>query len=206
MYTVDYFIRKFEAIPEERWCVYVTDDGNGRHCAYGHCLHNDAVTPESMALIELFPLNENAAVINNGHSPRYPQPTPKQRILAALHDIKKMQEPEVKPEPAKPKREKIKPSITPDLLAPPIPKETERIDRTETLESVLSDYSKALDTYGKGIDKAIDLVRDIAYDSYKRAREGNHFLTPEFFAGLYKREDIEIMEERFLREQKELNQ
>lgn len=52
-YTPQYFIDKFEAIPEENWCI---------------------------------------SSVNDGLDERYQQPTPKQRILAALRDIQKEQE------------------------------------------------------------------------------------------------------------------
>lgn len=96
---------------------------------------------------------------------------------------------------------KTKAQISPDLLTPPIPKEVEKIDREETLESVMNDFNKSFDSYGKAIDKTIDLLNNIAYDSYKRARE-NHSLSPEFFEGIYKREDIEKFEQRFQSELK----
>lgn len=57
---------------------------------------------ESLALCQIFnaenPGDGSLTVykINNGDDPRYQQPTPKQRILAALYDIKKLQAPEVK--------------------------------------------------------------------------------------------------------------
>jgi hypothetical protein len=35
-YTRDYFIAKFEAIPEELWTTRVFRDG-GKCCAMGHC-------------------------------------------------------------------------------------------------------------------------------------------------------------------------
>lgn len=96
MYDCDYFIKKFEAIPEDNW--WVGDFRNmGNHCqfcALGHCgmtYHNS--TKESDALDELF---GDAVVpeINDGENPAYQQPTPKQRILAALYDIKKLSEPQ----------------------------------------------------------------------------------------------------------------
>lgn len=102
MYTVDYFINKFEAIPEEQWCVGTTEDDNGRHCAWGHivrpkCRIADYLN-ESRALMILLRdagLDDcgDPSSINNGWHDSYRQPTPKQRILAALYDIKAMQEP-----------------------------------------------------------------------------------------------------------------
>lgn len=116
-FTVDYFIQKFEAIPESKWVSSILFD-NGRSCANGHCgvrhwkqndsMRNDhyfKTTKESMALVPIFKhlkcdrntdhveyYSDIAATINNGSDKRYQQSTPKQRILAALHDIKKLQQ------------------------------------------------------------------------------------------------------------------
>lgn len=111
MYTVDYFINKFESIPEERWIKHQLFDDNGNCCANGHCgvvsnvindrygkLHSSFLhNPESRSLNTLFNthLNMLAHEINDHGDKTYYQPTPKQRILAALYDIKKMQYPEL---------------------------------------------------------------------------------------------------------------
>jgi hypothetical protein len=91
-FTVDYFITKFEAIPEEKWCSGHHEDDIGRHCAAGHCGERDDIhTDESQALCDLIPYRPfwgGVAQINDGLNDRYQQPTPKQRILAALRDIK----------------------------------------------------------------------------------------------------------------------
>lgn len=91
--TAQYFIEKFEAIPEEKWTVGEYEDG-GRCCALGHCgvRAGHPLTPEEDALTMLFLKAdaENTLIVsrvNDGFDPRYPQPTPKQRILAALRDI-----------------------------------------------------------------------------------------------------------------------
>lgn len=109
MYTLDYFIQKFEKL--NNWCIGIRTDEYGNHCALGHCSPNnygswDDETPESGALSKLFFDNKifypgydvevvhGVAAVNNGTHPKYQQPTPKQRILAALQDIKKMQQPQ----------------------------------------------------------------------------------------------------------------
>lgn len=88
-YNVNYFIKKFEAIPEEMWLAGGLGDNGGRRCALGHC-HADALsskaTKESSLLMVL--LKFRAPEINDGEDERYQQPTPKQRILAALNDVK----------------------------------------------------------------------------------------------------------------------
>lgn len=132
MYTVDYFIKKFEAIPEDNFATgtFMQWHDNNSRCTLGHCLSKrmiriandyminmgvDSFPPEkcaeyskelevAYALCLLFngksPRNgsEQVIEINNGTHHMYKQPTPKQRILAALHDIKAMQEKEQKPE------------------------------------------------------------------------------------------------------------
>jgi len=126
IYDVDYFIKKFEAIPERRWTTKVfskVDSFIGlfeKNCAQGFCMpkkerKNSRINlgrysfslrqdnfPEWHALVFLFDENAHKSkyikvgVINNGEDHRYQQPTPKQRILAALYDIKKAQQSEVK--------------------------------------------------------------------------------------------------------------
>lgn len=105
-FTVDYFIKKFEAIPEENWCINSRIEGNQR-CANGWCYQTPMEAFESMSylhkgndeehglriLIKSLGLRFNAGGINNGIHTEYKQPTPKQRILAALYDIKKTQKP-----------------------------------------------------------------------------------------------------------------
>lgn len=107
MYDVNYFINKFEAIPEEKWLP------NQFGCAYTHCgQYGEGYKDEAPALSKLFetlhPLSKNqikrdiegsryhgwswlVAVINDNNCMNdtpYKQPTPKQRILAALYDIR----------------------------------------------------------------------------------------------------------------------
>lgn len=123
-YTVDYFIKKFEAIPYRKWCIgklvkniKVLWWNRIQCCAQGHCftkgtqilILNKAFPfnvdsnkeAEFISLMHLFNavkdgvcMGDVVGEINNGRNPRYQQPTPKQRILAALYDIKKMQQPE----------------------------------------------------------------------------------------------------------------
>ncbi len=102
-YDVDYFIQKFEAIPENLWCIgkyFRSEEGFPKCCALGHCgareLH---FTKEADALIELFrgsraTYNSETFYIpsiNDGFSELFKQFTPKQRILAALKFIKEKQ-------------------------------------------------------------------------------------------------------------------
>lgn len=105
IYTKEYFIAKFEAIPDERWIENAfADDTMKCRCALGHCGDDgwwrgsrvfDEVDKEVSELCGL--LNQSrdnpegfmstVEAINNGLDTRYPQPTPKARILAALADL-----------------------------------------------------------------------------------------------------------------------
>lgn len=107
IYDVDYFINKFEAIPENKWTTGFFKN-NGKCCANGHCGIDESTEvqegEEAHALAMLLmplrkdywqkflgdPVYEVTAVINDGGIDEYPQTTPKQRILAALYDIKAM--------------------------------------------------------------------------------------------------------------------
>lgn len=81
----NYFIAKFEAIPEELWCTGSLTEGD-RHCVYGHCHpERGANSPEGKALCALAPVF--LAAVNDGRDKAYQQSTPKQRILAALRDL-----------------------------------------------------------------------------------------------------------------------
>lgn len=93
-YDVQYFIDKFEAIPEEKWCTGVSG-GKGVTCAFGHCaydvatgtIQSDWIDRQGALIKALSPLGQLVQRINDGKDLRYQQPTPKQRILAALRDV-----------------------------------------------------------------------------------------------------------------------
>lgn len=108
MYTVDYFINKFEAIADKLWSTKIWNH-NGICCAAGHCGVTSSIqlTPEALGLMKVLeplisdsisPFSEvlrtlsNITRINDGKDSRYMQLTPKDRILTALRDVKKLQE------------------------------------------------------------------------------------------------------------------
>jgi len=96
-YDIDYFIKKFEAIPEELWTtdLYVDQDDETKRCALGHCgcAEFSERNPEADTLFELFvEAGMRVPRVNDGCDPRFSQPTPKQRILAALKHIKETKE------------------------------------------------------------------------------------------------------------------
>lgn len=49
---------------------------------------------------------------------------------------------------------------------------------------------------GVQLQKIVDWASENCYQDYKRSRTNNPMLTPEFFVGIYKREDIEKFEAR----------
>ena len=111
-YDCDFFIAFFSAIPDEQWCVYRCDDGAGRHCALGHCgvpecnpsdllgrifanEKSEVMAQWGMARALWEILRCDVGGISNGFDPRYQQPTPRARILAALADCKARAEAEL---------------------------------------------------------------------------------------------------------------
>lgn len=103
-YSVQFFIDKFSAIPEDRWVIGEFSDfsDNNNCCALGHCgVRNNMGTLEGTALGKLFkilcPDDSFVAQVNDGEATQYGQQTPKTRILAALYDIKSLQEKPAQP-------------------------------------------------------------------------------------------------------------
>lgn len=112
-FTVDYFIKKFEAIPEDEWAVQHLETPDGARCAMGHCGGHVNQSKESASLakllsnltgaspdrdISIYAINDGLDTIRLGYhfENKYTSKKikgAKQRILAALYDIKKMQEP-----------------------------------------------------------------------------------------------------------------
>lgn len=100
-YDVNYFISKFEAIGEMYWTTGRLSHDN-KMCVLGFCgakqvggVVNLDLYPEAISLYKLVKkhLSSDVFTINDNGDNRYQQTTPKQRIIAALYDIKKMQEP-----------------------------------------------------------------------------------------------------------------
>lgn len=82
-YTPKYFIKKFEAIPEEKWCVGLIDGDDGAHCTLGHLLPN---WDEIEGLQKVLRPETSAAKLNNGEQgmDKYGK-TPRHRVLNFLY-------------------------------------------------------------------------------------------------------------------------
>lgn len=104
-YDVDFFLKKFEAIPENMWHTHSYSNATKtKFCAFGHCGVTDRGNSMSFSMDVMFykELKVHVSHVNDGREINYPQPTPKQRILAALRDIKaKLQPGPVKEVPVK---------------------------------------------------------------------------------------------------------
>ena len=93
-YNVDYFIKKFRAIPASKWTTETYASGD-KCCALGHCGVRDDNMKEgygmmAQSLRDLFRGHGLLLLsINDGEEHGYAQKTPRARILAALKDIKK---------------------------------------------------------------------------------------------------------------------
>ncbi len=99
-YTIEYFIEKFEAIPEELWTAGIMHDRNGKYCALGHCgvLKFDLLgtirfkyTDESHALMDIFKqFHMYPEEVNDfpRYNDRFKANSPKTRILGALRQFK----------------------------------------------------------------------------------------------------------------------
>lgn len=93
IYNRDYFIAKFEAIPDDQFTIgaYVH---RGARCAAGHCMTLDSPPGELGALCALFPpafkgdnFDSGVVRINDRQDERYQVLGAKNRILAALRDL-----------------------------------------------------------------------------------------------------------------------
>ena len=116
--TPETFIAWVESIPEDKWCINVQEDGQGRHCFHGFLSIMDYGIPGerwpgngilSNFFVDTFASRlgscTHIAFINNGDKsncstygvPYYKKDTPKQRVLAFLRDeyarIKKLRIP-----------------------------------------------------------------------------------------------------------------
>lgn len=84
-YTTKYFIEFFSAIPDENWKVGSSFDGENTGCAITHAFR--ASSECGNELVELFGrANLLVSSVNDcgDEIVRFPQETPKARILAAL--------------------------------------------------------------------------------------------------------------------------
>lgn len=96
-YDVNYFIKKFSKIPDNKWITGRLSNGTGGYCAIGHC--GGVLSKETTGLIRvLSTLSCTPVVINDNLIVDYRNQisadvfgdTPKERIINALVNIKEM--------------------------------------------------------------------------------------------------------------------
>lgn len=99
IYDVNYFIAKFEAIPEHFWICGSFNDKTGlKHCALGFCVHirqrrtDPPYDTEFNALVEIFKCRGFDVVrVNDGTYEGVVKTSPRERILAKLYDFKQIE-------------------------------------------------------------------------------------------------------------------
>lgn len=87
-YTIKWFIRKFEAIPEVKWCIESYSGPDGQHCALGHSGMlggNRKASNEAHALVGLLGSLQVHKINDGTEGYASLGSTPKQRILNALY-------------------------------------------------------------------------------------------------------------------------
>lgn len=90
MNTLKDFYYFYKEIPEEKWCEGSYEE-NGACCFYGHLGERDhnygnELTKKINGLLKFTPLCALPVNVNDGIDVRYPQLSPKQRVLAFLID------------------------------------------------------------------------------------------------------------------------
>lgn len=93
--TSDYFINKFQQIPDDKWCThfFVHPDNPDVHCALGHCEERlIQQTQEAFALIKIFArLSKSVRDVNDGtFGCEGLGSSPKARILKVLKQAKEI--------------------------------------------------------------------------------------------------------------------
>lgn len=83
----------FSPIPDEEWCVLTENGPNGTHCAVGHLRQRGKASLHDSIHHKLRGENQDGNIdwgleaFNDSCMKEYQQPTPKARVLAALHDL-----------------------------------------------------------------------------------------------------------------------
>lgn len=86
-HEVDYFIERFNEIPERRWCRHLLTNHLGQSCAYGHLNCEERKILDGLAVNIMRTTHVICANDSEGH-PDYPGDTPKQRVLKYLRGLK----------------------------------------------------------------------------------------------------------------------
>lgn len=90
-FNASYYIEILKDIPADEWTTGAFAKG-GKCCALGHLGGVRDKSGQVWGLIQLFDkyLDARVGKVNDGKYARYYQPHPKQRVLSALHTIKRI--------------------------------------------------------------------------------------------------------------------
>ncbi len=92
MKTLQEIIDYMETTKEESWCVDVVRTKDQKNCFFGHLVNMESDPREGQFLWDIF--EECIATtymifpVNDGENKDYQQPTPKQRVIAYLKDLR----------------------------------------------------------------------------------------------------------------------
>ncbi len=88
-FNATFYIKKFRDIPEDEWTTGAFHK-DGMSCALGHLGAPKKNHKEVMGIIRLFEkyLGVKPAAVNDWQDLRFQEPGPKNRIMAALNQIK----------------------------------------------------------------------------------------------------------------------
>jgi hypothetical protein len=91
-FSIDSVINHMEGTSEESWCMDVVKTKDGQNCFYGHLFDMGSNQDEANDLWNWFEAAYATTYmvfpVNDGQHSQYQQPTPKQRILAYLKDLR----------------------------------------------------------------------------------------------------------------------
>lgn len=92
-FDLEYFVSKFEAIPDDQWITGEFFDERGCKCAYGHCgaVNSSTDTIESSKLLDLdLEHSFRIAAVNDNTDNEYSAygSTPKQRVVNYLKSLR----------------------------------------------------------------------------------------------------------------------
>lgn len=81
-----------ESTSDDLWCFHVARTKSGANCFFRHLFNMGKYESESNLIWiffeEQYAINYMVYAVNDGNDERYQQPTPKQRVIAYLKDLR----------------------------------------------------------------------------------------------------------------------
>lgn len=92
MKTIQEIIDYMEATPEDSWLTGYVRATDQRNCFFGHLFNMEQDQKEANHLWnwfeEMYATTYMIYPVNDGEAPEYQQPTPRQRVIAYLKDLR----------------------------------------------------------------------------------------------------------------------